>query len=48
MNELTRPFIRLWDWVSANGGLPGQMLLVIGVLMAVLGLTVWLGNRGVR
>lgn len=48
MNELARPFVQVWDWVSTKGGMPGQMLFVIVVIVAVLGATVWLGNRGVR
>ncbi len=45
MDELTRPFVQLWDWVSRTGGMPGQILFVCLVIVVVLGLTVWLGNR---
>jgi len=45
MEELSRPFVRLWDWVSSTGGLPGQILFICFVIVVVLGSIVWLGNR---
>jgi hypothetical protein len=45
MNELTRPIIRVWEYAGQSGGLPGQILLVVTVVILILGILNWLGNR---
>jgi hypothetical protein len=48
MKELVSPFVRLWDWVSATGGLPGQLLFGCLFVVVILGVGVWFSNRGVK
>jgi hypothetical protein len=45
MDDLVRPFVQLWNWITHTGGLPGQILFVCLAIIVVLGVTVWLGNR---
>ncbi len=45
MDELVSPFVKMWTWVSEKGGMPGQILFACAVIIIVLGVTVWLGNR---
>ena len=45
MNELTRPFVQLWDWCGYHGGFAGQAFLVVLVVIAIMGVLTWLGNR---
>ncbi len=45
MTELTRPFIRLWNYVEQTGGYPGQMLFICTVIMIVIGVLTWFGNK---
>ena len=46
MSELVQPFVRAWNWVEQVGGLPGQVLAVVGVIMLIIGTLTWVGNRG--
>ena len=45
MDILTRPFVRLWDWVDRTGGFPGKVVFVIIVIMTILGVITWVGNK---
>jgi hypothetical protein len=45
VNELTRPFIRLWEYVGNNGGYPGQVFFCVVVVMIIVGGLTWLGNK---
>jgi hypothetical protein len=45
MMELARPFVLLWNYVSEVGGFPGQVFFGIAVVMAVVGVLTWYGNR---
>jgi hypothetical protein len=45
VDVITRPFIRLWQWVEQVGGFPGQMFFVCVVIIAVLGALTWYGNK---
>jgi hypothetical protein len=45
MDELAMPLTRLWGWVTATGGLPGQMILVGIIACLILGIVVWFSNR---
>lgn len=45
MNELTRPFIRMWDYAGQVGGYPGQAFLAIVVVMVIILTLTWFGNR---
>jgi hypothetical protein len=45
MDELSRPFVRLWDWVERTGGFPGQMLFICVIIMAIFGALTWYGNK---
>jgi hypothetical protein len=42
---LTRPFVRLWEWFYQVGGLPGQIFFCCAVVLAVLGIATWFGNK---
>jgi hypothetical protein len=42
---LARPFVRLWEWFEHVGGLPGQIFLCCAVVLGVLGIATWLGNK---
>ena len=45
MNELVSPFARLWNWVTATGGFPGQVIFVSLVVCCIMAITVWFSNR---
>lgn len=45
MNELVRPFVSAWEWVGRVGGFPGQVLTVVAVIMLVIGVLTWVGNK---
>lgn len=45
MNELTRPFVRMWDYAGQVGGYPGQAFFVIVVVMVIILTLTWFGNR---
>jgi hypothetical protein len=45
MSELARPFLRAWDWVEKTAGFPGQVFAVIAVIMVIIGVMTWVGNR---
>jgi hypothetical protein len=45
MSELSRPFVRLWNWVDQVGGFPGKMLFIMLVILLILGFFMWLNNR---
>jgi hypothetical protein len=45
MEEMSRPFVRLWTWVEQEGGYPGQVFLVTAIVMAIVAFCTWLGNR---
>jgi hypothetical protein len=45
VEELVRPFERMWDWVDRVGGYPGKALFLCAVLMVVAGAFTWYGNK---
>ena len=45
MSELAQPFVRVWNYVEQVGGYPGQMLFVCSVIMAIIGVLTWFGNK---
>jgi len=45
MKELTKLFVRLWDWVTDVGGFPGQIIFCCLIVILILGVTVWFSNR---
>jgi hypothetical protein len=45
MNELARPFIRMWKYVEEVGGYPGQVFFCVAVVMLIIGALTWFGNR---
>ena len=45
MNELTRPFVQAWDWFGYQGGFAGQAFFILLVVIAIIGVMTWLGNR---
>lgn len=45
MYEIAYPFIYAWNWVERVGGFPGQIFAVAAVIMTVLGIITWVGNR---
>jgi hypothetical protein len=45
MDELALPFVRLWTWITQVGGFPGQLFFILAVIMAVIGLCTWIGNK---
>lgn len=45
VNELTRPFVRVWDWVEQVGDFPGQMLLICIIVIIVIGGLTWYSNK---
>jgi hypothetical protein len=45
MNELMSPLTRFWAWITATGGLPGQMIFCAIVVCVVLTVVVWFSNR---
>jgi hypothetical protein len=45
MEVFFRPFTRLWFWIEQEGGYPGQLFAVCVVVMGILGICAWFGNR---
>lgn len=45
VDELARPFVRLWDWIDQVGGFPGKVFFICAVLMAVIGGLTWFSNK---
>jgi hypothetical protein len=45
VDELARPFVRLWDWVEQTGGFPGKVLFLCAVVMLIVGLLTWFSNK---
>jgi hypothetical protein len=45
VNELARPFVRLWEWVERVGGFPGQVFFVVAVVMLVIGTLTWINGK---
>jgi hypothetical protein len=45
MEVLTSPFVKLWNWVDHTGGFPGKVIFVIIVIMLILGVVTWVGNK---
>jgi hypothetical protein len=45
MDELAKPFLRLWNWVEHVGGFPGQVFFICLIVLAVIGLLTWYGNK---
>jgi hypothetical protein len=45
VDVLASPFIQLWNYIERVGGYPGQMFFLLVVVMAVIGLLTWLGNK---
>jgi hypothetical protein len=44
VDQLSRPFVQLWDWVERVGGFPGQMLFICAVIMLFIGVVTWFTN----
>jgi hypothetical protein len=45
MDELARPFVRLWDWVEQVGGFPGKVFFICAVIMLIVGGLTWYSNK---
>jgi hypothetical protein len=45
MRDLIKPFEIAWTWVSESFGLPGQILVVCALIIFVLAIFFWVGNR---
>jgi hypothetical protein len=45
MDELARPFVQVWSWVTHNGGMPGQILFICATVIGILSIVVWTTNR---
>lgn len=45
MEVLGRPFVWMWNWIDRVGGFPGQVFFCCAVIIALLGLFTWIGNR---
>jgi len=45
VKELARPFVSAWEWIGQVGGFPGQVLALAAILMLVIGVLTWLGNK---
>ncbi len=45
VDEITRPFFDLWNYVERVGGFPGKVFFCIAVIFVVLGGLTWYGNR---
>jgi hypothetical protein len=45
VDELTKPFVDLWNYVDQVGGFPGKVFFVIACIFVVLGALTWYGNR---
>jgi hypothetical protein len=39
------PLVRLWNWVDQVGGYPGQIFFVCAIIMLLLGVLTWYGNK---
>lgn len=45
VDEIARPFVRLWEWVEQVGGFPGQVLFICGIILVVIGGLTWYSNK---
>jgi hypothetical protein len=45
MRELARPFVNLWNWVEQVGGYPGQLFFCVLMVMQIIGILTWYGNK---
>ena len=45
MDELTAPFVRLWNYIEQVGGYPGQIFFCAAIVMAIIAGLTWFGNR---
>lgn len=45
MHELSRPFIRAWEYAGNVGGYPGQAFFVVVAVMAFILVMTWISNR---
>ena len=45
VDELARPFLQLWDWIDRVGGYPGKLFFLCIVIMTVVGVLTWFGNK---
>ncbi len=45
VDVLARPFVRLWQWFDQVGGLPGQIFFCCAVVLGILGVATWYGNK---
>lgn len=45
VDELARPFVRLWNWVEQVGGFPGQVFFICALIMLIIGGLTWYSNK---
>jgi len=45
MSELLKPFVRGWDWIERSWGFPGQAFVIVALIMTVIAVGTWVGNR---
>jgi hypothetical protein len=45
VDEIARPFIRVWDWVEQVGGFPGQVFFICGIILVIIGGLTWYSNK---
>ena len=45
VDEIARPFIRLWDWVEQVGGFPGQVFFMCGIVLLIIAGLTWYSNK---
>jgi hypothetical protein len=45
VDVITRPFVKLWNWVEQTGGFPGQVFFCCALIIAILGVLTWYGNK---
>jgi hypothetical protein len=45
METLFSPFVRLWNWIETIGGYPGQVFFSCALVMGVIGVLTWYGNK---
>jgi hypothetical protein len=45
METLVKPVVRLWDWVEKVGGFPGQVFFMCTIVIVILGVCTWFGNK---
>ena len=45
MQELVSPIVRLWTYIGNVGGFPGQVFFCSAVVLLILGVLTWIGNR---